>query len=633
MKRWALTFALVFLAGLAHAATFQPTVNPLLPTQNSPLASSVVRGNFQNTYNDLVSVAGLIHGGVGTVVEVTCNITSPGSCSVLNPNSTPAVGIVLPLRGNGNVFQMGLGATTSGDCARFDTNGNLIDGGLCSGGGGAVTWPSTHSLVISNSSDSPVGLNGTAGQVLQFNGASADPTAVSTLSSTVQGNITTLGTIGTGVWQGTVIGATYLPVGSDSAKGILQCDGVTATCPSGIITATGSGSGVALANTTSNLTYYLGYTTTTSGSLATLYGNSGITVNPSTSVVTATTFAGNASTATTATNATNAVNTALTNTTSNVSYFLNFTTTTNGNLPTYGTPGLVVNASSGNFSIPTGGVYQINGTQIACTNLSNGATGCSTATGTSGATIPLLNGTNTWSGVQSFNSSDLVLKGSSSGTTVLNSGAAAGSSVLTLPIATDTLMGKATTDTLTNKTYDTAGTGNSFSINGLAATANSGTGAVVRVTSAALVTPDLGTPSALVLTNASGLPTAALPANQKIRAISYTIDGGGSTITTGIKGDLQVPFACTITRATLLADQSGSIVVNVWKDTVANYPPTVADKITASAPPTITTATNSTDATLSGWTTSITALDTLRFNVDSVTTITRVTLMLSCNAT
>lgn len=40
--------------------------------------------------------------------------------------------------------------------------------------------------------------------------------------------------------------------------------------------------------------------------------------------------------------------------------------------------------------------------QAACGDLSNGATGCSTATGTSGATIPLLNGTNTFSGSQTF---------------------------------------------------------------------------------------------------------------------------------------------------------------------------------------------------------------------------------------
>ena len=44
------------------------------------------------------------------------------------------------------------------------------------------------------------------------------------------------------------------------------------------------------------------------------------------------------------------------------------------------------------------------------------------------------------------------LNGSTSGTTQILSGAVAGTSVLTLPVATDTLVGKATTDTLTNKT-------------------------------------------------------------------------------------------------------------------------------------------------------------------------------------
>ena len=47
------------------------------------------------------------------------------------------------------------------------------------------------------------------------------------------------------------------------------------------------------------------------------------------------------------------------------------------------------------------------------------------------------------------------LNGSTSGTTQILSGAVAGTSVLTLPVATDTLVGKATTDTLTNKTLTT----------------------------------------------------------------------------------------------------------------------------------------------------------------------------------
>jgi hypothetical protein len=100
-----------------------------------------------------------------------------------------------------------------------------------------------------------------------------------------------------------------------------------------------------------------------------------------------------------------------------------------------------------------------------------------------------------------------------------------------------------------------------------------------------------------------------------------------------VKGDLQIPFACTITSWTLMADQSGSIVVDVWKDTLANYPPTVADSITGSALPTITSASSATSSTLTGWTTSINANDVLRYNVNSASTITRVTLSLSVTRT
>jgi len=53
----------------------------------------------------------------------------------------------------------------------------------------------------------------------------------------------------------------------------------------------------------------------------------------------------------------------------------------------------------------------------------------------------------------------------------------------TFPSTSQTLVGRTSTDTLTNKTYDTAGTGNSFKINGTSITAVQGTGAVVLATS------------------------------------------------------------------------------------------------------------------------------------------------------
>lgn len=134
----------------------------------------------------------------------------------------------------------------------------------------------------------------------------------------------------------------------------------------------------------------------------------------------------------------------------------------------------------------------------------------------------------------------------------------------------------------------------------------------------------------LTVTTGDADRTLTLPV---VGVVGITIDGGGSAITTGVKGYIECPYAGTIVAATLIADQSGSIVIDVWKDTYANYPPTVADTITASAKPTLSTAQKSQDTTLTGWTTSVSAGDIFGFNVDSATTVTRVHLILKIDRT
>ena len=111
--------------------------------------------------------------------------------------------------------------------------------------------------------------------------------------------------------------------------------------------------------------------------------------------------------------------------------------------------------------------------------------------------------------------------------------------------------------------------------------------------------------------------------------LSATFDGGGLVLVAASKVRVRVPFACTITAATIVADQSGSAVVDIWKDTYANYPPTVADTITASAKPTLSSAIKNTDSTLTGWTVALAAGDWLFFNLDSITTCTYVRVDLS----
>lgn len=115
--------------------------------------------------------------------------------------------------------------------------------------------------------------------------------------------------------------------------------------------------------------------------------------------------------------------------------------------------------------------------------------------------------------------------------------------------------------------------------------------------------------------------------------IQFIVDGGGSAITTGVKGDIMIPFNCTVLGWDIVADTSGSIVIDVWKDSYANFPPTVADTIAGTEKPTLSSAVKNQDTSLSSWTTTLTRNDWLRFNVDSATTVTKVTIAIRVKRT
>lgn len=116
--------------------------------------------------------------------------------------------------------------------------------------------------------------------------------------------------------------------------------------------------------------------------------------------------------------------------------------------------------------------------------------------------------------------------------------------------------------------------------------------------------------------------------HSNVVTITFVIDGGGSEIADGIAGHLEIPFACTLTAWTLLADQSGSIIIDVWGGGYGDFPLDNTDAMPGSGKePTITTAQNNQDTTITDWTDyTLSAGDCLTFNVDSCTTIERVTL-------
>jgi hypothetical protein len=111
--------------------------------------------------------------------------------------------------------------------------------------------------------------------------------------------------------------------------------------------------------------------------------------------------------------------------------------------------------------------------------------------------------------------------------------------------------------------------------------------------------------------------------------IEIEFDGAGSVLPAGLYSDLSFNFNCTITGVRLLADQVGSAVFDLWRDTYANFPPTITDTIVAAAPPTLTAAQKSEDVTLAGWNKTVTSGDTIRAIVQSAATVKKVTMALT----
>jgi len=137
-------------------------------------------------------------------------------------------------------------------------------------------------------------------------------------------------------------------------------------------------------------------------------------------------------------------------------------------------------------------------------------------------------------------------------------------------------------------------------------------------------TAGVGT-AAIVLTGAA----SAFP--QQHYTINFLISGGGSIPEAGIQGNVSIDAPGTIISARLLATTSGSAVVNILKSTYAGFP--TMTTICSGTKPTLSAAQKYEDTTLSSWTTALAAGDVLRFDLDSIATITSVTCALKVRRT
>lgn len=155
--------------------------------------------------------------------------------------------------------------------------------------------------------------------------------------------------------------------------------------------------------------------------------------------------------------------------------------------------------------------------------------------------------------------------------------------------------------------------------------------------SAATAGTDYGVPSDTAYDATSWNANTDVPTKNAVRdkieslatgagSFGVTVDGGGSVVTAGSKGFVVVPFACTITGWSIVADQSGSVAFDVEKAADGVVPST---SIVASAAPTLTADQIERSTTLTSWTTSVTANDVIEFEITGTpATITRATLQI-----
>jgi hypothetical protein len=125
------------------------------------------------------------------------------------------------------------------------------------------------------------------------------------------------------------------------------------------------------------------------------------------------------------------------------------------------------------------------------------------------------------------------------------------------------------------------------------------------------------------------VPSSSLPPVD----IELIIDGQGSVITSGQHGQIHIPGSMTITGWSIIADQSGSITIDVWRANNA-VPSSAGSLVGTGNAPSLSGAQVNSSAPVGWASTVLNANDFIAFNVSSgssLASVQRVTVALTCH--
>jgi len=116
-------------------------------------------------------------------------------------------------------------------------------------------------------------------------------------------------------------------------------------------------------------------------------------------------------------------------------------------------------------------------------------------------------------------------------------------------------------------------------------------------------------------------------------AIECILGVKGQTLSVGADAVVEVPWNCSVFRWTMVADQSGSSVVDVLLTPYESFddvthPVSPGDSIAGGSPPTISGDVKARDTALLNWSRSLTAGRILRFILNSVAAQQQITVSL-----